>query len=57
MSEEKLKEIEDNLLQLNQKISLKFIGMRKTPNEFEMQHINREIGEAIKSIREIRENE
>ncbi len=55
MTNEKLKEIEDKLLQLNQKISLKFVGMKETPSEFEIQFINKEIGEAIKQIREIRE--
>lgn len=53
----KLKEIEDRLYSLNAQISLKWIGMRQTPKDTEITLLNRALGEIIKQIREIRENE
>ena len=54
---EKLKEIEDRLYSLNAQISLKWIGMRQTPKDIEITLLNRALGDIIKQIREIRENE
>lgn len=51
----KLKEIEDRLLNINQQISLYWIGLKKVPNSNDISTVNKVIGESIKDIRKIRE--